>query len=368
MRYILLFFLIQVCVQVTFGQLSSREYFKLGKNKYDENQFFDAIDFLDKAIEVDTAYESAIFLRGVSFLELKKFSLAIRDFDKVIEMRKSNDSYEAEYFLKRAIARTELRDYREAEKDFTMALKLNPGNADIYYEYAQYKYVTLSDKNEAIHELDIAIQHDPDIPEYYVRRAEYKVYLAKYGFNSDELYKSALRDISFAITQDPDNFNYYLIRSDINKERGQPVEALADYNKMIEINPDRAEAYSARGILKMQNDQYRSAIDDFTKSIELNDQEEKNFRYRALCKYNIQNYNGAYDDYSVSIDILKEKMNANTGVEQLHIKRLLADTYIKRGAAATFLGNSLNACADFRIAYQLGSNLGLNYLRKYCGI
>jgi tetratricopeptide (TPR) repeat protein len=159
-----------------------------------------------------------------------------------------------------------------------------------------------------------------------------------------------------------------MVRTIVNKERGEQMEAVHDYNKMIELDPEQVEAYMERGIIKMQNDLYKSAIRDFTKSIELKDNNEQNYRYRALCRHNSLDFSGAYEDYSRSIKLLQEQYNFSEDEEKERIKRILADTYLKRGVAATSLGNSFNACSDFKMAYDLGSNLGLNYLRKYCGI
>ncbi len=353
---------------IVFGQLAPREYFKVAKSKYDAGQYFESVDYLDKAIAQDPGYESALFLRGQSFLALKKYQLAIDDLTRIIEMRNTYDTYAAEYFLNRAVAYRELKNFIAAEKDLEKAISLHPDNPEAFYELAKYKFATLKNKNEAIRELDRAIQHDPEKAEYYLKRAEYKAYMAKYDFSSQELYESAIRDVSFAISLEPDNFEYYLMRSKLHKERGEPVQALEDYNKMIEINPGRVEAYAERGIIKMQSDRYESAIEDFSRTIELNPNAERFYRYRALCRHNLVDFDGAYDDYSRAIELLTEELNHIKTTENSMIKRTLADTYIKRGAAAIQEGNSYNACGDFRKAYELGSKLGLNYLRKYCGI
>ena len=363
-------FVLFLCLHASllFGQYSAREYFKFGKNKYYEGKYYEAIDFLDKAIKEDAGYENALFLRGKSFLRLEQYKLAIGDFDKIIGNRDNYEGYSAEFFMNRAIALTELQDYDAAEKDFNFALKLRPDDPEIYNAYSRYKFLTYHDKNEAIREINKAIQLDPGKADYYVHRAEYKVALAKFHPRSNEIYESALLDATKAIELDPDNVDFYMVRTFVNKERGEQMEAVTDYNRMIELNPNKIEAYTERGILKMQNDLYKSAIQDFSKSIELNANAEQNYRYRALCRHNSLDFSGAYDDYSRSIKLLQEELNYSEGDNQEKIKRILADTYLKRGVAATSMGNSFNACSDFKMAYDLGSNLGLNYLRKYCGI
>lgn len=368
MRFFFCCIFLCLFANLLFGQFSAREYFKFGKNKFDEGKYYEAIDFLDKAIREDPDYENALYLRGQSFLSLKQYKLACDDFSMIIEKRKNHDLYTAEYFLKRAVARMELHEYELAEKDFNIALKLRPNDSETHSEFSRYKFITYHDKNEAIREINKAIQLDPGIADYYVRRAEYKIALGKFHPRSSEIYESALRDASKAIEMDPDNVDYYMVRTIVNKELGEQLAAVNDYNRMIELNPNKIEAYTERGIIKMQNDLYKSAIRDFTKSIELNENNEQNYRYRALCRHNSLDFSGAYEDYSRSIKLLQEQLNFTEDDEKDRIKRILADTYLKRGVAATSLGNAMNACADFKMAYDLGSNLGLNYLRKYCGI
>jgi len=368
MKFFLNCIFLCLCTNLLYGQFSAREYFKFGKNKFDEGKYYEAIDFLDKALYEDPNYENALYLRGQSFLSLKQYKLAINDFSRIIEKRSNYDMYTADYFLNRAVARMELQEYDLAEKDFSMALKLHPSDSKIYSEYSRYKYLTYYDKNEAIREINKAIQLNPGISDYYIQRAEYKLALAKFNPRSTEIYESALRDASKAIDMEPDNVDYLMVRTMVNKERGEQMLAVTDYNRMIELNPNSVEAYTERGIIKMQNDLYKSAIQDFSKSIELNEHIEPNYRYRALCRHNSLDFSGAYEDYSRSIKLLQEQLNLSEGEEKDRIKRILADTYLKRGVAATSLGNSMNACADFKMAYDLGSNLGLNYLRKYCGI
>lgn len=340
--------------------------FKLGKDKYQENKYFEAIDLLDQAISRDSAFVNAIYYRGLSFQKIDQHKLAIPDFTFVIDNLTTLDREVAVYFLHRAVSFSKIRDISSAEEDFTMALKLKPDYHEAYCELARHYFTFLNDKNKAISALDHAIQYAPENSQYYVLRAEYKAYQARFRINNKDLYESAVRDVTFAIDFDPGNFDYYLLRSQYNRERGEPEEAILDYNQMIRLEPDRVEGYIERGIVKMQGDQYMSAIEDFTRSIELSPAQEKCYRYRALCKYNVLDYSGAFQDYSISIDLQTKAYKEAPNDKE--IRRLLADTYIKRGASTVMQGNTYNACSDFRSAYQLGSRIGYNYLRKYCGI
>jgi len=366
MKAKILYFILTFVTTQVFGQFTAREYFKFGKSKFDDGKYFEAVDFLDKAIKLDPAYENALFVRAESFLALKKYKLAIADYTNVIKNRKTYDSYTAEYFLKRAVAKMEIKDYRSAYGDFSTAFKIVPEYADGFYEYSRFKYLTLKDKREAIKEVNKAIVMNSQDARFYARRAEYKAHIAKFDYDGENILKDAVKDMNVAVRLDGSNVDYRELRSTYNKELGEPIVAIEDYDVMIEINPGRVESYTERGLIEMQNDQYDKAINDFSKSIELQPNKEYNYRYRGLCKHNTLDFGGAYDDYTQSIKLLHEELKITA--DSIKLKKILADTYIKRGAAATSLGNTFNSCSDFRMAHELGSKIGLNYLRKYCGI
>ena len=348
------------------SQYSAGEYYDLGKSRMNEGEYSEAVELLTSAIEADTTMESARELRGEAFVYLEDYESAIRDYDHVIESKKTIDESSSNLYMKRGIARMEYREFDGADLDLDMAIELNPLNADAYYARSRLKFLTLKDKNEALHDIDVSIRINPDEPSYFVRRAKYKAYMARFGFDQRPMLESAIRDLSFAIYIDPDDYELYKFRSQYNKELGDPLAAVEDYSKMIDMRPELDGPYAERGIIKMHYDDYESAIEDFTSSIELNPEKEENYRLRGLCRHNTLDYQGAIDDYSQSIILLYNEYLITA--DRIKIQRLLADTYLKRGVASSSMGSTMNACEDFRRAFELGSKKGRNYIRKYCGL
>ena len=363
-RLLLWFFLL--VFHNTYAQYSANEYYDFGRSKINDGKYFEAVDFLNRAIESDPEFESARFFRGEAYYELGDYKQAISDYDYVIDRKMTIDETVAIFFLKRGIAKTEYREFESAEMDLSMAIELDPLYADAYFARSRLKFLTLKDKIKAINDIDISIRIDPEIPGYFVRRAKYKAYLSRYGFDQGPMLESAIRDLSFAVYLDPDDYQLYKLRSQYNKELGDPLAAVEDYNKMIDLRPDLDAPYSERGIIKMQYDDYESAIDDFSHSIELSPEKENNYRFRGLCFYNTLNYQEAFENYSHSIILLHSEYEIST--EKIQVQRLLADTYLKRGVASTSMGNPSYACEDFRRALELGSKKGRNYMRKFCGL
>jgi tetratricopeptide (TPR) repeat protein len=348
-----------------YAQKSAAGYYLSAISRYDQALYSEAIDFLDSAIRLDSVYEQAYFLRGMAFHTLRRYDLAIEDISAAIDIRKFADPVLAEYYLKRAGAHVANREYVNAEEGFKRCVEINPGFAATYYEWAKLKYILSSDKTEAIGLVSMAIQNNPNAAEYYKTRAEYKLFQARYNADSQSLIQSAIRDMTFAISIDTANYEYYLFRAELNRECGEPGLAIADYDKMISLDPDRYNAYTERGVIKMQNDRYVEAINDFSSAIRANPDDDRNFRFRGLCRYNTSDYRGAFQDFSSAVRLLNEEFTKSP--DDLNLQRILADTYVKRGVSASSMGNTFNACVDFRTAYNLGSVRGRNYLRKYCG-
>ena len=114
------------------AQYSAVEYFEFGKSKYNDQKYFEAIDFLDKAIKLDSSFDKAVYYRGLSFQNIGQHKLAISDFTFIIDKITTYDSKSAVYFLKRAISLSGIRDISTAEENYNMAISLKPGYHEAY--------------------------------------------------------------------------------------------------------------------------------------------------------------------------------------------------------------------------------------------
>jgi tetratricopeptide (TPR) repeat protein len=69
------------------GQLSASDYFEAGDEKYNAEQYREAIQFYTKAIKLKPDYAVAFNNRGIVCAILKDYEAAIRDFTKFIELK-----------------------------------------------------------------------------------------------------------------------------------------------------------------------------------------------------------------------------------------------------------------------------------------
>ena len=132
-----------------------------------------------------------------------------------------------------------------------------------------------------------------------------------------------------------------------NRGQAQGVEhddagAFEDFNKSIELNPDGAVAYNNRGVIYSNRKEYDRAIADFDKSIELNATKPFPFQSRGLAYWKKGDLNRAAEDYKKALSLnpppkLKEQIEQELKEIEAGVKEPTesAPAQKESGAAAT---------------------------------
>jgi len=97
------------------------------------DNYYDAISFYTKAIELKPNSNIGYFKRGVSYFSLKNYQYAIFDFNKAIKLN-AKDPLQYSY---RGMSYTNLKNYLMAINDFNKAIKLNPKIANEHFYAAR---------------------------------------------------------------------------------------------------------------------------------------------------------------------------------------------------------------------------------------
>lgn len=126
--------------------------------------------------------------------------------------------------------------YQEAIAHCTLALELNPDNADAYHWRGWVRYAT-AENQKAIEDFTQAIRIDLQYAEAYLWRAA-----AHYVAGS---LPAALADCNRAIEINPQYGYAYLWRAIIHAAEGQPLSATQDCELAIYLNPQEIEAYKS---------------------------------------------------------------------------------------------------------------------------
>ncbi len=87
-----------------------------------------------KTIELDSANYMAYYQKGKIRMKKQDVNLAMDDYDKALEIQEDDEIY-----LFRAMGHKKRNDYRKSISDLDKAIKLNPKNAEAYYQRALVK-------------------------------------------------------------------------------------------------------------------------------------------------------------------------------------------------------------------------------------
>ena len=124
-----LFILLMTLIICSCG--NPQDYIDIGNTKFDNKDYNGAIMDYTEALELDSDYVIAYWLRGKAKFELKNYLGAIDDFNKAIKLDPRGI-----YYFERGNAKHEIEDLVGACKDWKEASNLNSGNLDMGGEAA----------------------------------------------------------------------------------------------------------------------------------------------------------------------------------------------------------------------------------------
>ena len=159
-------------------------YFDIWANYYMSDAFYHlgfynkSLDYIHDVIEksdyvslIDDGFHDRFYrLRGSNYLNLEKFELAKKDFEKASELNPEvafNLELMGDTYLKE-------KNYEKAIELYNKALKLDPAKYSIY-EYRAYAHEALEDYFPALLDMNEAIKHNPDYGLLYFKRGEYSL-------------------------------------------------------------------------------------------------------------------------------------------------------------------------------------------------
>ena len=261
--------------------LTYEEYLELGIENFTNAEIEDAITNLSKAIELNSGYVDAYYIRGFLYVLEEDYDKAIADFDRAIELDPDNNDTifakltGAPAYLLRAGAYYEKDDYDAAIADFDKVIEMDPGHSDAYYLRGEVHYFNNED-DKAIADFNRAIELKSEFAAdaYYYRGNIYTF--------RDE-YDKAIADFEKVIELDPeyadakfDGSYAYLLRGNVYAEEGDHDGAIADYERSIELDPDHADArteaayaYLLRGVGYAEEGDLDKAIADFDRAVDV---------------------------------------------------------------------------------------------------
>ena len=191
-----------ICLALFSCAPSVEEYNKSAEDLEQHDQFEEAIEQRNRALEIDSNNIEALYNRGIDRSLLKDFDGSIKDFARVIAL----DSNHIEAFLQRGKSLNELGDYK-------LAL-LNLAKAKSLIKLNEHNTVELE---EVLYERAIAFQHVDSL-------------------------NAAFKDINYCIEKHYDLKDAFYLRGVLHITFGLIDDGCKDLSKAIDLNNSKAKS------------------------------------------------------------------------------------------------------------------------------
>ena len=273
-----------------------------------------------------TALKRAVEGRGKAYAELGQYDEAIADYSRAIVI----ETEDFQKFEKHVLEIAALRPEGHLEEHLVYSKR------ELAYLYARrgHVYSKAEQYDEAIQDIDKAIELDPENTEYMVTRGWL------YGSKQDRNIPRAIEEFSKAIEigeqaiedtdeelesainragdkEDPWVKHYwevrarhiqnlvkaYCYRACAYGDGKQDEFAMADLNKAVELNPEYAYAYVTRAWMLDRRGQADRALSDVNKAIELDPDSYWGHYRRGLLMYYMDDFSGALKDFAKAGEI-----------------------------------------------------------------
>lgn len=197
-------------------------------------RYYQAINELTHAIEIEPRYAQAYIQRGRANFHLTRYQEAIDDYTKTLSFNR----YVTDAHASRGDVYHALGDIPRAITDYTASIKIRK-NALVMSKRAQ-RFLEIGELDASLADYNYIIKRRPSAIAYYNRgRAYYHKYPQKQ--EAEENLKLALSDFDKAIELAPQFAIAYLSRGDVYNHLGQQQLKNEDYAKAIDLLTDTIE-------------------------------------------------------------------------------------------------------------------------------
>lgn len=324
-----------------YGQ-SAKKLVKTGTKMYDEGNVMGAIEIYTQAIELDSTYAAAYYLRAKIFYANEEYDKSISDFELAVSNNRTNPDIYVDF----GKLYNKIKDYEKAVEYLSKAIALDKKNT-LGLKNLIIAYVNLKNFNKALSFCNILLDNEKSYFNYYMRgvindsllkytdaEVDYQMAIsydyeyAKTYYAISKMYLKndnalgAIEHTDKVINMYPDVAEGYWIRSEAQYAVKNYELAIADLSKMNTIEKDNSEVYFRRGTYYKEYSQQQNAINDFTKVIHLKQEDYNAYYQRAMLYDDIANSESAIADYEKLLTMeTPEEINNYTKDRLYDLKR-----------------------------------------------
>ncbi len=250
---------------ILFCTACERDNFNLGNRLFKEGNYEDAIKKYSEALIKSPDNFKIYFNRSLAWKSLNEMNNALKDLDKVIELKPELPFP----YLERGIIRGE-QGLEDLElKNYNKAIELKSDYIQAYHNRGFLKEEN-GDYNSAFQDYSRALEIDPDYFPSLVNRASI--------YQKQKKFKLSIIDLNRAINLQKDSYDAYLSRGKAYYKLKKYDVAIEDFDMVVRLNPEIEEAYLYRGNIWYLKCNIEKVIKNYSMAISLlpNDQNEYN--------------------------------------------------------------------------------------------
>lgn len=261
----------------------------------------------------------ALINEGINSLDEGNTSIALINLNRAIQI--DSTLWMAHYY--RGICYKRLGVYDSSNYDFLSTIKLNAKLAEPHVELAE-NYIEHDEHRKASHELEIAIEKNPAIPQIYYNQAALALFENNNVNKARRLYKKATE----VAPRYPDA---YLMQGLLTAYKNDSKEAFELIGKAIQADSSYSLAYFWRGFILLESNKTEACLKEWNSLIQYN---PTNIMYLAMRGYlyiELNQFDNAYIDFKNAFKAEEVNENRFAG------KQSALDKKIDLHAAANYL-------------------------------
>lgn len=207
------------------GYRSTECLVEMGKIQYRRKQYAHALEILDRALEENETNVYALVPAAACLQNLDQHKLALKYLDKAIDLAKDNPLPLAEALATRAFSYISLGNFKRALADCNLATSKDLWHVPAYVYAGDAEY-GLSHLKEAQKLYTLALDLNPQDAETWLRRGQTYLETGKFS--------QAIADFGQALAISPNDGKALYLRSQANKELGFDGQARSDLERAQE--------------------------------------------------------------------------------------------------------------------------------------
>lgn len=249
-----------------------------------------AIDVFTKILQKNPADNETLINRSSSFIEIKEYKKAEEDIE--IALRINPECAEA--LINKGIILNRKKQFDDAATFFDSAIKLSPNNYEAYSNKS-IAILNLGKYIEAINLCDKAISLNNNYAEAYYNKAYALTFLKEYLEANDCLGE--------AIRIKPDFTEAYINKGFVLLKLQKYHEAIEYLEKATNKISDNADLYLNKAVCYQQLKQFKESLSEYDNALALNPISSEYLLNKANLLFEMKQYEDAIKNYEIALEI-----------------------------------------------------------------